>query len=387
MDLPASVTELVRGATTFYLVGTAHVSRQSIDDVIATIEAVEPELVCVELDVKRHASLTKNDAFRELDVIAVIREGRAVYLVAQLALAAYQNKIGARLGVRPGAEMLAAIDAARARSLPVELIDRDIAVTLMRTWRNLGPMTRALLVISLAATLARGDANKPVDVEQLKEPKALSDMLAEIGRAMPQVKAPLIDERDQYMVSKLVELGEGKRSVIAVVGAAHVPGMVAYADETIVRGPLEQVPPPSRGWRVAGQLFPLAFLLVVVWGWSRGDTSLARLMLGWILPTAIGAAVLTALVRGTPAAIATSLIVAPIAAIHPTLKTGQIAGVVQARFRPANAADRERLVTDLQSFRGFRTNPLSRALLVAAAAGLGTTIGFVVGVIRVAFLL
>jgi pheromone shutdown-related protein TraB len=379
------VTELVHGATTFYLVGTAHVSRQSIDDVIATIDAVNPELVCVELDVKRHASLTKNDAFRELDVIAVIREGRAVYLVAQLALAAYQNKIGARLGVRPGAEMLAAIDAARARDLPVELIDRDIAVTLMRTWRNLGPVTRALLVVSLAAALVRGDANKPVDVEQLKEPKALSDMLAEIGRAMPQVKAPLIDERDQYMVSKLVELGRGKQSVIAVVGAAHVPGMVAYADETIVRAPLESVPPASAGWRLVGQIVPLVFLLLLLWGWSRGDTSLARVMLAWMLPTAIGAAALTAFARGTLGAIAASFVVAPIAAIHPTLRTGQIAGVIQARSRPATTDDRQRLATDIQSFRGFRTNPLSRALLVATAAGIGTTIGFVVGVIRAAF--
>src|SRR3982751_2567435 len=130
MDLPASVTTLTRGETTFYVVGTAHVSQKSVDDVRAVIDAVEPDVVCVELDKGRYDALTKDSAFRDLDVFKVVREGKTLYLLAHLALASYQRRIGASLGVKPGAELIAAVDAAKEHGLPYELIDRDIQTTL-----------------------------------------------------------------------------------------------------------------------------------------------------------------------------------------------------------------------------------------------------------------
>ena len=158
----------------------------------------------------------------------VVREGKTLYLLAHLALSSYQRKIGASLGVKPGAELLAAVNAAREKGIPVELIDRDINITLKRTWANLGLWKRSMLLSSLLVGWEdddKGEAVTEKTVEDLKEPKALSEMLTELGKAVPEVKGPLVDERDQYLASKMIEAGRGKSKVVAVVGAAHVPGM------------------------------------------------------------------------------------------------------------------------------------------------------------------
>jgi pheromone shutdown-related protein TraB len=385
MELPPSVTTFVRGDTTYYLVGTAHVSKRSIDDVRATIEAVRPDVVCVELDKTRHDALTKDSAFRDLDVIKVVREGKTLYLLGHLALAAYQRRIGARLGVKPGAELLAAIEVAREHGVPVELIDRDIAVTLKRTWRNVGLWKRALLVTSLVIGFRGKDK---VDVEELKEPKALSEMLSELARVMPEVKAPLIDERDAYMMSRLLEVGAGKRTVVAIVGAAHVQGMLAVADLPIDRAPLDRVPEASRTWRAIKWLVPLAFIGGLVWAWSRSESvSLAHVMLAWILPTSIASAGMTLLVGGTLATALSAVVAAPIAAIHPLFGTGLVTGLVEAWRRRPSVLDCEQLPEDIQSFKGFRRNPVTRILLVVIASQIGTFVGFWFGVGWVATLL
>ncbi|HVK83186.1 MAG TPA: TraB/GumN family protein [Kofleriaceae bacterium] len=387
--LPPSVTEVVHGDTTYYLVGTAHVSQRSVDEVKAVIEQVNPDVVAVELCKARHDALTKDSAFRELDVFKVVREGKTLYLLAHLALSSYQRKIGASLGVKPGAELLAAVTAANAKGIPVELIDRDINVTLKRTWANLGLWKRSTLLASLMVGWEDDNKGKPVDekaIEDLKEPKALSEMLAQLGEAVPEVKQPLIDERDSYLASKLNDV-TGKR-VVAVVGAAHVPGMTPKIGTPIDRAPLDKLPPPSKLWTAIKWLVPLLFIAALVYGWRWSDSSsFAELMLAWILPTSVGAAGLTLLAGGSPFSVLSALVVAPIAAIHPLLGTGMIVGVVEAWRRKPSVADCERLPDDIQTLKGFWRNPVTRILLIAVASGLGTAVGFWVGVGWVASLL
>lgn len=389
--LPGSVTELVHEGTTYYLVGTAHVSQRSVDEVRAVIMTVKPDVVCVELDKTRHDALTKDSAFRDLDVFKVVREGRTLYLLAHLALASYQRRIGASLGVKPGAELLAAVSTARERGIPVELIDRDINITLKRTWKNLGLWKRSLLLSSLVVGWDDDGKGEPVTektVEDLKEAKALSEMLTELGRAVPQVKGPLIDERDRYMVSKTVDAGVGKQKVVAVVGAAHVPGMKASFGQPVDRAELDKIPPPSLIWRALKWLVPILFLAAIVWGWQRSDTtSFTEMMLAWILPTSIGAGALTLLAGGSVFSVLAALVVAPVAAIHPLLGTGMVVGVVEAWRRRPSVADCERLPEDIQTLGGFWRNPVTRILLIAVASGLGTAGGFWVGVGWVASLL
>ena len=416
-----SVTELVSGDTTFHIVGTAHVSQRSVDEVQAVIAAIRPDVVCVELDQTRFDALTRDSAFRDLDVFKVVREGRTLYLLAHLALASYQRRIGASLGVKPGAELLAAISAANAAGIPVALIDRDINITLKRTWRNLGLWRRSMLLSSLIVgfdtgttgdrprggepaprpaapappepqaghpALDRSQAITPQTIEDLKEPKALSEMLSELGRVVPEIKGPLIDERDQYLASKLRDAGLGRRSVVAVVGAAHVPGMLAGFGAPIDRAALDRVPPQSLAWRAVKWLVPIVFLAALVWGWRRSETtSLVEMMLAWILPTSIAAGGCTLVAGGSLASVVSAIVVSPIAAIHPLLGTGMVVGVVEAWRRRPSVADCERLPEDVQSLRGFWRNPVTRILLVAVASGIGTAVGFWVGVGWVATLL
>jgi pheromone shutdown-related protein TraB len=383
VELPPSVTTLTSQDTTYHVIGTAHVSQRSVEEVREVIAAVRPDVVCVELCQGRLDALGKDSAFRDLDVFKVVREGKTLYLLAHLALASYQRRIGASLGVKPGAELLAAVEAAREAGLPIALIDRDIHVTLKRTWANIGWWRR----ITLLAGLVMGggdDKGEPVTahtVEQLKEAKALSEMLAELGREIPEVKGPLIDERDQYLAGKMREAGQGKRTVDAVVGAAHVPGMTHHLGRPVDLAALERLPPPSLAWRILKWAVPVAFLVLVAVLWRHGDpASFAKTMLAWIVPTSLGACVATLAAGGSlPSALAAA-VASPVARVYPLVRTGIVVGLVEAWRRKPSVADCERLQDDVQTLRGFWKNKVTRILIVATAAGLGALVGFVVGV-------
>ena len=388
MTLPASVTTIVRDDATIHLVGTAHVSQRSVDDVRATIDEIAPDVVCVELDPARLDVLQKEAAFRDLDVFKIVREGKTLYLLAHLALSAYQRRIGKELGVRPGAELVAAVEEARKRGIAVELVDRDINVTLRRAWRNLGLWKRAMLITSLVfagsddkKSRGKGKAVTQQTVEELKEPKILSDMLDELGRAVPEVKAPLVDERDRYMASKLAE-APGKK-IVAVVGAAHVPGIraaLAPGAPPIDRAALETMPPPSLVWRIFKWGVPLALLGLLALVMSRTDASLFDTMLAWIVPTCALAGLFTLLSRGSLPSIVTAIVFAPIERVIPVLRVSIVAGIVEAWVRRPSVADCERLADDTQTVRGFFRNRVTRVLVVAVMSGLGAAIGFWVGV-------
>ncbi len=398
MALPDSVTVLEKDGTTYYLVGTAHVSERSVEEVVQIIGEVEPEVVCVELDQGRHDALTKDSAFRDLDVFKVIREGKTLYLLAHLALGAYQRRMGAQLGVKPGSEMLAAVDAARARQAQVELVDRDIHTTLRRTWASLGIWKRASLLGSLVFP-AKSDDDDDDDgeitaakVEQLKETKALSEMLDELSRALPEVKRPLIDERDAFMTSRIVEAGSSAKAkkVVAVVGAAHVPGMMArFADAgAIDRAVLSKPPAPSLFWTALKYLVPALIVGMLVWASCRFDTSkLGPRALAWIIPTSGLAAIFTLATRGRMLTILTAIVMAPICALtSPILHCAFFTGVVETWLRRPTVKDCEALSSDVETMRGFWRNPVTHILIVATASSVGTSIGRWIGVAWVATL-
>lgn len=377
-----TLTQLTSGATTIHVVGTAHVSEHSANEVREIIRRVKPEVVCVELCQARYDALTQDTAFRDLDIFKVIREGKTLYLLAHLALGAYQRRMGAALGVKPGAEMLAAIEEARAIGARIELVDRDIHTTLKRTWGNLGLWKRSMLLSSLL--VGTGDEQTESvsadDIEKLKESRALSEMLAELSRALPEVKTPLIDERDQYLMSSIEDASHGAGDVVAVVGAAHVPGMKQQLGKPVDRAALSKLPAPSLLWTVVKWLVPVLLVVAFVWGWLYSDKSLLSILLAWLIPTSVGAGALTLLGGGHPVSVVTAVVVAPIAALHPLLGTGMVVGVVEAWLRKPTVKDCERLPDDIATLRGFRKNPVLRILLVAILSGLGTALGMWIGV-------
>lgn len=426
-DLPSSVTTLEHDGVTYYVLGTAHVSAQSVAEVGSVIRQVAPDVVAVELCKPRYEALSQERAFRDLDIFKVIREGRTLYLLAHMALASYQRRMGAALGVKPGAELLAAVEAGQKAGARVELIDREINLTLKRTWANIGLWKRSLLLSSLVVGDDSDKGAEPVTadaIEQLKDQKALSSMLDELAKALPEVKGPLIDERDRYMASKMIEVaaapsplalpattpgaaaapepdaaaaaparsGKAKR-VVAVVGAAHVPGIRATFGAPVDRKALETLPPPSKLWTAIKWLIPALFLAGLLWGWQASESriddvtragrqahSLFELMMAWIAPTSIAAGGLTLLAGGSLFTVLSAVLVAPIAAVHPLLGTAMITGLVEAWRRKPSVGDCEALADDIQTLRGFWRNPVTRTLLIAVASGLGTAAGFWIGV-------
>jgi pheromone shutdown-related protein TraB len=385
-DVPASdkaptssnVTILEQDGRTIYLVGTAHVSAESVQEVKDLIEQVQPDVVCVELCAPRYKALTSESAWRELDIFKVIREGKTLFLLANLAIGAYQRRIGDELGVKPGSELLAAARKAEEVGARVELIDRDIHVTLKRTWANLGFWQKNKLLAAIIESLFAREKVSAAEIEELKQQVNLSDMVAALAKELPQVKEPLIDERDQYMLSGVERAGGQK--VVVVVGAAHVPGMRAHFGKPVDRARLEALPPPSRLLRALNWLFPMAILLALVYGiYDRQGGSTEDLFIAWVLPTSLMCSLLTAAAGARLLSLVTAAVASPITTLIPVIGAGMVVGLVEAWLRKPTVEDCERINQDVQTWRGIYRNPVTRVMLVAVASTMGAALGAWIG--------
>lgn len=374
----SNVTVLEQDGRTIYLVGTAHVSDASVQEVQQVIEQVQPDVVCIELCQARYNALTSDAAWKNLDIFKVIREGKTLFLLANLAIGAYQRRIGHELGVKPGAELLAAAEKAKDVGARIELIDRDIHVTLKRTWANLGFWDKAGLVGAIVESVFTREKVSATDIENLKQQAHLSEMLNEFAEAMPKVKKPLIDERDQYLASGVERAGGTK--IVAVVGAAHVPGMRETFGKPVDRSSLEALPPPSRVMKALNWLFPLAIIAALIYGiYDRRGTSIEDLLTAWILPTSLMCFLLTALAGAKLLSLVSAATAAPITTLLPVIGAGMVVGLVEAWLRKPTVEDCERINNDVQTWRGVYRNPVTRVLLVTVASTMGAALGAWIG--------
>lgn len=379
-------TVLEDGSKTIYLVGTAHVSERSVEEVCEVIERIRPDTVCVELCETRYQALTDQDRWKKLDIFKVIRDGKTLLLLGNLALGAYQRRIGAQLGVEPGAELLAAARKAKELDIHLELVDRDIQTTLKRTWANVGFWRKfELLGAVVQATITRETIDEKT-IEELKKQANLSQILAEFAEVLPEVKEPLIDERDRYMMSAIEEV-PGAR-IVAVVGAAHVPGMKDHYGKPVDRAALE-IQPPKRTWVSALKwLIPGLVLAAFAIGYFRheGDT-FEHMLAAWIIPNAVMAGLLTALAAAKPLSILVAFLCSPITSLNPLLGAGMVVGLLEAWLRKPTVEDAQNINRDVQSLRGVYKNAFTRVLLVAVMSTLGSASGAWIGATWVVTLL
>ncbi|MGE5785707.1 MAG: TraB family protein, partial [Myxococcales bacterium] len=226
-----TVTRIEHQGREIYLIGTAHVSQNSVDEVKRVIAEVEPDTVCVELDQPRYDSMMDESRWRRLDLFQIIRQKRVLYFISNLALSAYQRKIGESMGVKPGAELLAAVKAAESIGARLVLADRDIQATLKRTWHQLGFWNKSRLVGMLLMIPFAVEEIAAEKIDALRDRDTISEVLDELAKEMPDLKRPLIDERDQYLIDSIVN-APGKK-IVAVVGAGHVRGMLANLDTKV----------------------------------------------------------------------------------------------------------------------------------------------------------
>lgn len=377
-DQPTAVVE--RDGVRYTLLGTAHVSKASVDAVRAAIDSGRFDSVAVELDEQRLRSMNDPDALAKLDLVKVLREGKTALFAANLGLAAYQRRLAEQLGIEPGAELKAAVDEAHARGLPMNLIDRDVGITFKRASQKLGWWGRAKLGGGLAASLFADEAVGDDEIEKLKQGDILEASFGEFAQDSPVLYDTIISERDRYMAARLRETSGDARHVLAVVGAGHLQGLARHLrEESIepeaIRAELDEVAEKSKvPWFT---IVLSAFVLGgFAWGFWRGGFDVgADLMLYWVLWTGGLGALGCIVAGGHPLSVLGAFVSSPVTPLHPALASGTVSGLIEAWVRKPTYADFMALRDDVQTVKGWWRNRVARVLLNFFLTSMGTAIG------------
>ena len=374
------VIEVERDGVHYTLLGTAHVSKASIDAVHAAIDSGQFDAVAVELDEQRHKALTQPDALAQLDLVKVIREKKVAPFAANLALAAYQRRLAEQLGIEPGAELKAAATEAVARGLSMQLIDRDVGITFRRILQGLRWWDRMKLIGSVAGGLFASEDVSEDDIERLKEGDMLESSFGEFARETPSLYASLIDERDQYMAAKLRERTDGATHVLAVVGAGHLKGMARYlAEDTRAPAALTaELTHVTQKRNIPWVTLTLMVLICggIAWGYFHGGRDLGRdLLLQWFAWTGGLAALGALLARGHVLSILAAAIAAPLKPFRPGLPPGMFSALAEVHLRKPAYPDFLALRDDAQTLGGWYRNRVCRVVLVFLLTNLGSAAG------------
>jgi pheromone shutdown-related protein TraB len=369
-----TVTRIEHQGREIYLIGTAHVSQNSVDEVKRVISEVAPDTVCVELDQPRYDSMMDESRWRRLDLFQIIRQKKVLYFISNLALSAYQRKIGESMGVKPGAELLAAVKAAESMGAQLVLADRDIQATLKRTWQQLSFWNKSRLIGMLLMIPFAVEEIGAEKIESLRDRDTISEVLDELAKEMPDLKQPLIDERDQYLIDSVIHAPGQK--IVAVVGAGHVRGMVANLETKVDREQLSRIPPPSSLGRVIGWAIPVIILAAFFFGWQKHQTeSLMEMVRAWVLPTSIGCGVLTLAAFAHPLTVLAGVLAAPLTTLNPMIGAGMVTALVEAWLRRPTVEDCEQVPDAIMKPRLWLKNRATRVLLVFVLSNLGASIG------------
>jgi pheromone shutdown-related protein TraB len=380
-----------RDGIRYTLIGTAHVSRASAEAVWNMASSGEFDVIAVELCPARYDALTAERNWTDLNLYDIVRKGKAGLVMANLALSAYQRRIAEQFGIEPGAEMRAAAKAAKQRNVPLQLIDRDLATTLRRSYVRVPWYKRIYLMTGLAYGMVSSEEIDEEAIERLKEGDILESTFTEFAAQSPELFEALIAERDRYMAARLRQEnihdasastppGNASRNVLVVIGAGHMEGMARHLLESQeepsgVRAELDTIP-PSATWP---RIIPWAIMFLVLGGFALGFYRSPQLgwdlVLLWSLITG-GLAALGALVaRAHPLTIISGFIAAPLTTLNPVVAAGMVTGLVESWVRKPRVSDLENLRFDITTVKGWFRNPATRILLVFFFTNLGAAIG------------
>lgn len=384
------------GSKEIILIGTAHVSRESIDEVNNVIREEKPGMVCVELDEGRYNSISQKESWEKLNVSKILKEKKGFLLIANLVLAGFQRRLGNELGVKPGDEMKAAIETSTELGIPFRLCDREVQLTLRRAWARCGLWSKCKLLATLLASAFSTEKLKPEEIENLKNASELDGMMSELAEYLPSVKETLIDERDRYLAAKiwlaanepvLENQPDANNRTAAIVGAGHMQGIkshlekIASGEESSDVADIDIIPPPKPAAKIAVWIIPALIIGLIVAGFFRGSTDLGReMILRWVLWNGTLAAIGCLLALGHPLAILVSFLGAPITSLNPFIGIGIISGLVQATLCKPRVLDAQNITEDVSSLKGIYRNRISRVLLVFFLSSLGSSIGTFVSV-------
>lgn len=366
------------------LVGTAHVSKESIEEVTDTIRQLMPDSVAIELDEKRADSIQNSEKYSQLDIIKVLKRHEGFLLLANLILASFQRRMGLNVGVKPGDEMLAAIKTAEELNIPSVMVDRPIQITLKRAWAKnsfWGKCKLFALLVSSAFSKEEIDAS---EIENLKNSSEMDSMMDELAKEMPVIKEVLIDERDSYLAAK-IWAAEGN-NVVAVLGAGHLPGVekhlkqLAEKQEVIDVDEISKIPQKSIAGKLVAWIIPAIIIALIVAGFIYGGAKAGtQILTTWFLWNGIPAALLSIAALAHPITIIVAFVAAPFTSLCPFIGIGFWTAIVQAIVCKPKVSDMETLQDDVSSVKSFYKNRILRILLVFILSSVGSSLGTFIG--------
>ena len=366
------------------LIGTAHVSSESIEEVKNSIKELNPDCVCIELDEKRAESIQNPQKYAELDIVKVLKKNQGFLLLANLILSSFQRRMGQNVGVKPGDEMLAAMNTANEMNIRVKMVDRPIQVTLKRAWAKNSLWGKCKLLATLLSSAFSKEEISGDEIEKLKQGNEMDSMMNELSEYLPIVKEVLIDERDKYLASNIFT-AEGN-NIVAVLGAGHLNGVVAHLEafannsENTDLEEISKLPPKSVFSKIALWIIPTLIIGLIIAGFIYGGKEAAtKMALSWFLWNGIPSAIMTALTLGHPITILTAFFAAPFTSLCPFIGVGFVTGIVQALICKPKVSDMQTLQDDVSSFKGWFKNRILRVLLVFIFSSLGSTFGTFAG--------
>jgi pheromone shutdown-related protein TraB len=355
------------------LVGTAHVSYESAEEVRRTVEEIHPDAIAIELDQGRYNAMTQGKSWEKTDITQIIRQKKVGFLLANILLSSYQDRLAKQMDVRVGEEMRVAIELAHERDIEILCIDRDIQTTFLRIWRTLRLKDKWNLLIALVTSVFDDAKISEQEIEKLKEGDMIQAMISEFAGKFPSIVETLVYERDQVMAYQLKHNENEK--IVAVVGAAHVSGIVKNIAMEYELQPLLSLPLKSQSSKYVTYIVPGILVVLLVLSSLKVPSLALNTILRFVLINGTFAALGTLVAFGHPLSILTAFVMAPVGALSPVLATGWFAGLMEAWVRKPKVEDFLRINTDASSVKGFWKNRVLRILLVVIFANLFATIG------------
>lgn len=358
------------------LIPTAHVSTESVKLVKETIEEFNPDSICVELDKDRYKNITNPKAWKNTNIIDVIKDKKVTLLIVNLVLSAYQANIAKKLNTRPGAEMMQGIKSANELNKNLVLADRNIKTTFMRIWRKMKFKEKCRFIFSMIFAKDESDDISEEDLEQLIKRENLENVVIDMGKEYPQIAQVLLHERDKYLAYK-IKNAKGKK-ILAILGAAHSLGVEKEIFNEYDIKELDEVPPKTTFSKIIPWIIPIAITLLIIYGFTKNINTGIDQIKSWFIYNSVLAALFTAFSLGHPLSILTAFIAAPFTSLNPFLACGWFAGLVEASIRKPTVEDVNNVPKDIFSLKGILSNKFLKALLIVIAANLGSSIGTIV---------
>lgn len=375
------VEHVTIGSVDYALLGTAHVSRTSAEAVQRLLESGHYDAVAVELCQSRYQAMTDRDTWRNLNLFTILREGKAGMMMASLALSAYQRRIADQFGIEPGAEMKAAIEGAERAGLPIQLVDREIGITLRRASRRLSWWKRWVMINGLFLSLFSREEIAEEDIERLKEGDLLTETFSEFSESSPELYQALIAERDLFMAARLRQENAEHpgRKVLAVLGAGHLAGTskALHSEDMPARTvhELNEMPAASKILKAVPWVILVAVLTGFYIGFSRSPELGWSLVATWVIINGTLSALGALIARAHPLTILTALVAAPLTSLNPTIGAGMVTGAVEAWIKKPRVGDFETLRDDVVKVSGWFKNRVSHVFVVFFLSNLGSAAG------------